>query len=56
MVRAITGLKLKYPPVTPEKMKALVAARKELEGEGRRKAAKKAKPAAKAETKLLSQT
>jgi PPK2 family polyphosphate:nucleotide phosphotransferase len=44
VVHAITGLKLKYPEVTPEKMKALSAARKELEAEGRKKAVKKAKP------------
>jgi PPK2 family polyphosphate:nucleotide phosphotransferase len=44
VVHAITGLKLKYPEVTPEKMKALSAARKELEAEGRKNAVKKAKP------------
>lgn len=44
IVAGIAGLHLKYPAMTPENMKALVAARKELEGEGNRKAAKKLKP------------
>ena len=44
IVAGIAGLHLKYPAMTPEKMKALVAARKELEGEGNRKAGSKAKP------------
>jgi PPK2 family polyphosphate:nucleotide phosphotransferase len=44
VVHAITGLNLKYPVVTPEKMKALIAARKELEGGGKPKAVKKANP------------
>src|SRR5262245_7393610 len=33
LVRAIEGLELKYPTVSPQAMKALVAARKELEGD-----------------------
>jgi PPK2 family polyphosphate:nucleotide phosphotransferase len=44
VVDAITGLKLKYPEMTPEKLKVLIAARKELESEGKPKAGKKAKP------------
>ncbi len=56
VVHAITGLNLKYPTVTPEKMKALIAARKELEGEGKKKAVKKAKPQAKAKSKPPSKS
>ncbi len=44
VVDAITGLNLKYPKLPPEQMKALIAARKELEGEGKKKAVKKTKP------------
>jgi len=43
VVDAITSLKLKYPEVTPEKMKSLTAARRELEAEGTQRAVKKAK-------------
>ena len=51
VVHAITGLNLKYPKVTPEKLKALIVARKELEGEGRKKAGKKSKPRSKPASK-----
>jgi len=43
VVGAINGLDLKYPTVSPEAMKALVAARKELEGGGKEPKAKKRK-------------
>lgn len=43
IVAGIAGLRLKYPAMTPEKMKALVAARKQLEGEGNPKAGKRIK-------------
>jgi PPK2 family polyphosphate:nucleotide phosphotransferase len=55
VVHAITGLNLKYPVVTPEKMKALIAARKELEGEGKPKSVKKAKPRPALSPQLTSQ-
>ncbi|MEI2725036.1 MAG: polyphosphate kinase 2 family protein [Verrucomicrobiota bacterium] len=54
IVAAIAGLDLKYPKVTPEKLRDLNAARKELEGEGRKKAPKKPKPHAKAKAKPAS--
>ena len=41
VVGAIKGLDLKYPTVSPEAMKALVAARKELEGDGKKPEARK---------------
>ena len=40
---AINNLDLKYPTVSPEKMKMLVAARKELEGDGKKPKAGKGK-------------
>ena len=43
VVGAINGLDLKYPTVSPEAMKALVAARKELEGDGKEPKARKRK-------------
>jgi PPK2 family polyphosphate:nucleotide phosphotransferase len=43
VVAAINGLDLKYPTVSPEAMKALVAARKELEGDGKKPKARKRK-------------
>ena len=43
VVKAIKGLDLKYPAVSPEAMKALVAARKELEGDGKEPKGKEAK-------------
>jgi polyphosphate kinase 2 (PPK2 family) len=43
VVGAINGLNLKYPTVSPEAMKALVAARKELEGDGKKPKARKRK-------------
>jgi len=52
VVYAINRLNLKYPTVPPERMQALLAARKELEGEGKKPAGKaKATTAAKAKTK-----
>lgn len=41
VVKAIKDLDLKYPTVTPEKMKMLVAARKELEGDGKKSRTKR---------------
>jgi len=43
VVGAINGLDLKYPTVSPEAMKALVAARKELEGDEKKPEARKRK-------------
>jgi len=43
VVGAIKGLDLKYPTVSPEAMKALVAARKELEGDWKKPKARKRK-------------
>ena len=43
VVGAINRLDLKYPTVSPEAMKALVAARKELEGDGKKSKARKRK-------------
>jgi len=43
IVGAIKHLDLKYPTVSPEAMKALVAARKELEGNGKKSKARKRK-------------
>ncbi len=55
VVDAISRLKLKYPEMTPEKMKALVAARKELAGEGRKPGVKKAKSQGQAKANPSSQ-
>jgi PPK2 family polyphosphate:nucleotide phosphotransferase len=41
---AIAGLRLTYPTVPKEKLKALAAARRELEGDGRKAATRKPKP------------
>jgi len=41
VVKAIKDLDLKYPTVSPETMKMLVAARKDLEGEGKKPKARK---------------
>ena len=46
VVGAINGLDLKYPAVSPEAMKALVTARKELEGDGKKEKKRKRPPAA----------
>ena len=54
VVSAITGLKLKYPMVTPEMMKALIVARKELESEGKKKNGKQSNPPLKAKPKSQS--
>jgi PPK2 family polyphosphate:nucleotide phosphotransferase len=43
IVKEIKDLDLKYPTVSPEAMKALVAARKELQGDGKKSTAKKQK-------------
>ena len=43
VVGAINGLDLKYPTVSPEAMKTLVAARKELEGDWKKPKARKRK-------------
>src|SRR5205814_3993089 len=40
VVGAINGLDLKYPTVSPEAMKALVAARRELEGDWKKRKAR----------------
>jgi PPK2 family polyphosphate:nucleotide phosphotransferase len=43
VVKAINDLSLKYPMVSPEKLKTLVAARKELEGQGEKPKPRKQK-------------
>ena len=54
VVHAITALNLKYPKLPPERMKALITARKELEGEGKKKAVKKTKPQSQTDSKPMS--
>ena len=58
VVQAINQLDLKYPTVSPESMKALAAARKELEGDGKKAKARSRKNAheRKRETKLTPVT
>jgi PPK2 family polyphosphate:nucleotide phosphotransferase len=44
IVSAIAGLRLKFPEVSKEQVKALAAARRELEAEGKKPAGQKAQP------------